>query len=114
MPKAWANSWQECGKDKTTLERHNDQVASKGLAVKRAAWQLKRRPSCRHGVLFSSLPDGGCKCMPTPSTLPADWQQAQFMPALDHDLKIIVAVPFQRDSYIKLTTLQHTARSLGW
>ena len=99
---------------KITLERHNDQVASKGFAVKRAAWKLKRRPSCRHGVLFSSLPDGGCKCMPTPSTLPADWQQAKFMPALDHDLKIIVAVPFQRDSYIKLNTLQHTARSLGW
>ena len=99
---------------KIIFERLNDQVASKGFAVRRAAWKLKKRPCCRHGVLFSSLPEDGCKCMPTPSSLEADWEHAKFMPALDHDLKIIVAVPFQLDKYIKLATLQHTARNLGW
>ena len=99
---------------KVVFERHSDQVTSKGFAVKRAAWRLQRRPSCRHGVLFTSLPEGGCKCMPRPSTDEAAWQHARFMPALDHDLKIIVAVPFQRDTYIKLDTLQRTARNLGW
>ena len=52
--------------------------------------------------------------MPTPSTLETDREQAKFMPGLDHDLKIIVAAPFQLDNYIKLATLEHTARSLGW
>jgi hypothetical protein len=99
---------------KVAFERHSDQVTSKGFAVKRAAWRLRSRPFCRHGVLFTSLPEGGCKCMPRPSTNEADWQHARFMPALDHDLKIIVAVPFHRDTYIKLNTLQRTARNLGW
>ena len=114
LGKLLARIRQKRRKLKITMERLNDQVVSKAFAVKRAAWKFLRRPSCRHGVLFSILPEGGCKCMPIPSAHDGDWEHAQFMPALDHDLKIITAVRFQRESYIKLDTLQRTARNLGW
>ena len=44
----------------------------------------------------------------------ANWQYAKFMPALDADLKSIVAVAFNRSTYKRLGLLQAEARRLGW
>ena len=105
---------QERRKLKSVLERLNEQIVTRAFAARRAAWKLRKKPSCRHGVLFTSLPTNGCKCMSLSSSSAADWEHEQFMPALDHELKAIVAVPFQQHSFVKLGTLQRTARGLGW
>jgi len=42
------------------------------------------------------MPDGGCKCM-TGSDVSEDWVLARFMPALDENLKTIVAVYLLKD-----------------
>ena len=44
----------------------------------------------------------------------ADWQYAEFMPTLDEELKSIVAVAFDRNTYQRLSLLQAEARRLGW
>jgi hypothetical protein len=64
-------------------------------------------------VLFLNMPPGGCKCMSV-GTSEQDWDQAGFMPALDHELKSIVAVPFHLPAYERLDSLQSQARRLGW
>ena len=43
-----------------------------------------------------------------------DWDQARFMPALDQELKSIIAVPFDLSTYERLGSLQSQARRLGW
>lgn len=90
------------------LERYNAQVESQSCAVRRAAWRFKQKYSCRHGVLFHSMPVGGCKCMASSST-EADWAQAVYMPGLNPELKIITAISFDRSSYVRLATLQAQA-----
>ena len=55
---------------KLLLERYDRQFAVQSYAVRRAAWRFKRRFACRHGVLFSVLPAGGCKCMSINSSGP--------------------------------------------
>ena len=107
------NVRQQRRKLKLTFEWLDDRVRTKSFAVKRAAWQLKRKPSCRHGVLFSHLPAGGCKCMAAAST-DDDWQHARLMPALDPETKYVIAVPFARQTFRRLAEVQAQARSLGW
>jgi hypothetical protein len=107
------NVRQQRRKLKLNFERLDDRVRTKSFAVKRTAWRLKRRPSCRHGVLFSQLPIGGCKCMSAASS-DEDWHYARFMPALDPETKCLTAVPFARHLFKRLAELQAQARSLGW
>ena len=99
---------------KLRFERFPETVPSKSFACRRAAWRLKRRASCRHGVLFTILPVNGCQCMNMEQSTDADWIHARFMPALDYDLKIIAVVPFHRERFLRLASLQHTVRQLGW
>jgi len=42
------------------------------------------------------------------------WQDACFMPSLDHELKDIVAVRFDQTTLQRLAVLQAQARALGW
>ena len=98
---------------KLKFERYQEAVPRKSYACRRAAWRLKRRASCRHGVLFTTLPANGCHCMNIQQSTDADWIQARFMPALDYDLKIIAVVPFHRESFTRLASLQHTVRQHG-
>ena len=99
---------------KLKFEALNTAVLTRGFACRRAAWRFKKRFACRHGVLFIHAPTHGCKCMSIDESSDADWESARFMPALDHDLKSIVAVPFQLESYRKLNELQHLSRTYGW
>ena len=98
---------------KLRLEQCNKQLESTSFHVKRAAWKWKKRPTCRHGILFSQLPPGGCQCMGLHSD-PSVWKFVCYMPALSSELKILVAVPFDRDNFVHLAVLQHKARQLGW
>lgn len=100
-------------KSKSKFEQLDERLRTHSFAVRRTAWRLRRRPSCRHGVLFTQLPANGCKCM-ADTSIEADWQHARFMPALDADLKCIVAVPFDRETYTRLALLQAEARRLDW
>ena len=99
---------------KARLTILNETVLRKSFAAKRAAWRFKGHASCRHGVLFATLPENGCRCMTMSSSSDHDWEQARFMPQLNNSLKIIVAVPFQKDSFERLNILQGRARSHGW
>jgi hypothetical protein len=82
--------------------------------VCKAAWRFKGKYSCRHGVLFRSAPAGGCKCMSISGSSDADWEHAVYMPGLCHDLKIVVAVPFDKTNYERLTILRARAVRLEW
>ena len=99
-------------KRRQQLTALNDRFISSNFAAKRAAWRLKRRPSCRHGVLFSSLPDGTCPCMSADHN--KDWSTARFMPSLDPILRCIVAVKFDPASFRRLGFLHAESRRLGW
>ena len=44
----------------------------------------------------------------------ADWQYAKYMPAFDEELKCIVTVAFDMNTYKRLGLLQADARRLGW
>ena len=98
---------------KLRLENLSSTLEAKSFVGKRAAWRLRGKPCCRHGVMFQSMPDNGCKCMEANST-PEDWAAARFMPALSEDLKAIIFIPFQRERFIRLGLLQSRARSQGW
>ena len=100
-------------RQKLIFERLSLRLESVSFAGKRAAWRLKRKPSCRHGILFAKLPPSGCQCMSVNPTSGA-WQDACFMPSLDHELKAVVAVPFDQSTRKRLAVLQAEARALGW
>ena len=100
-------------KRKLQWEHYSHDFLASSFAVRRAAWRMKRRPTCRHGILFSKLPATGCPCMASHTT-DSDWSSACFMPALSHKLKTIVAKPFNKDEFMRLALLQHRARQLGW
>ena len=108
-----ARTRQRRRRNKVTMERLSDEFLIKSFAGRRAAWRLQGRHSCRHGVLFLRAPDGGCKCM-APESLPEDWHQAKFMPALDHRLKTVTAAPFNMERLQRLAAVQSQARRLGW
>ena len=95
------------------MEQLDEKFMRKNFAAKRAAWRIKGKPACRHGVLFAHPPADGCKCMDTSST-EADWQHARYMPAIDDDLKCIIAVRFHQQSYKRLALLQAEIRARRW
>ena len=99
---------------KIQFERYSQQVSQQSFLVRKAAWRFKGKYSCRHGVLFGSAPAGGCKCMSIPISSDADWEHAVYMPGLCHELKIVVAVPFQRVGYVRLAILRAKAARWGW
>ena len=48
------------------------------------------------------------------TSISEDWTHAKYMPALNEELKIIVAVPFKFGEFERLGILQARARHLGW
>ena len=98
---------------KNTLEQLNEKFNAQCFASERAAWRLKGKPCCRHGVLFTEFPPAGCKCMNTDSA-DSDWANAKYMPALSAHLKCVVAVRFDRHSFKRLALIQAEARALHW
>lgn len=49
-----------------------------------------------------------------PHADPDSWQTARFMPALDAELKTIVAKQFFKDEFVHLAVLQHRTRQRAW
>ena len=98
---------------KVKLEGFCKTLEISSFAARRAAWRMRRKPACRHGVLFAELPLNGCRCM-APTSEPSDWQHARFMPVLCHTLKAIIAKPFDLEDFEHLSALQSRARTLGW
>ena len=98
---------------KNVFEQLEVKFNQKNFAARRAAWRIKGKTACRHGVLFAHPPPGGCKCMETSST-EEDWRHAKYMPAIDNDLKCIVAVRFHQQSYKRLAVVQADIRARQW
>ena len=66
---------------KLEFERLHRKTEVQCFSAKRIAWRMRRKQACRHGVLFTVAPLGGCKCM-TPSAPELDWAQAPPPPNL--------------------------------
>ena len=92
------------------LESYSQRLEKSNFAAKKAAWRLKGKYACRHGVLFSAAPTGGCKCMSAATSTETDWELAKFMPWIDPELKAIVAVPFMFAGFVRLGSLQSQLR----
>ena len=79
---------------------HMQQVLNtRGFDVFAAAWRSKGRFVCRHGLLFHRAPATVCRCMVQPGS---DEPAAKFMPALDANLRRIIAIPFDRDRFRRI------------
>ena len=98
---------------KVEFESLNDAVTKKSFVAKRAAWRFRGRACCRHGVLFITMPLNGCRCMAVSNSTEGEWAQARFMPALNHLLEFVGAVPFDI-KFQRLSQVQRRARTLGW
>ena len=98
---------------KRRFEEREARLATCGFIQKRAAWKLKGKHVCRHGVFFRGVPGRGCPCMDAEAHAD-DWRAAQFMPSLDGDLRAIIVVPFNLDRFQRLGILQAEVRRRGW
>ena len=98
---------------RTEFERLGKRLDVQAFANRRRQWRLAGKKCCRHGVMFTNLPGNHCPCL-VPDAAINQWTNARWMPALDSDLKAIVAVPFALDSFRRLASIQAELRSLGW
>jgi hypothetical protein len=83
-----------------------------GYFQQKAQWKKSGGHVCRHGVFFKLPPASGCRCLT--QSAENDWSAAIRMPALDDDLKSLVAVPFDVSRYVRLGVLQASMRRQGW
>ena len=112
MARFLARARQTRRKAKCLFESMQHRMETELFSVRRAAWKFKGRPACRHGVLFTHLPPGGCKCMDVSSTA-EDWCTAVYMPTLDSSLRAIMCTKFNKDKYVRLGVLQAQQRRLN-
>eukprot|EP00973_Karenia_brevis_P056554 7867831-Karenia_brevis.AAC.1 len=77
------------------------------------AWRTAGHRVCRHGVFFtSSQAANDCPCLA--STVSQDlWRHAKFMPSIDVELKALVCVKFNAQSFLRLGVLQAELRRRG-
>ena len=87
------------------------QVVTHSFANMQVAWRSKGKFVCRHGLFFRRAPVAGCMCMVQPG---CDDPAAEFMPALDANLRRIMTVPFQRDNFRRIGQIKADLRRLGW
>jgi len=94
------------------FEERTRKLAKHGFITRRAAWRSKGLTVCRHGVFFKiPLSAFQCPCMLHAPNLSEHWEKAVLMPAIDADLRRIVAVPFEASSWQRLRPLQNTLRA---
>ena len=97
------------------FEMRAKRLSSDGFNAKQVLWPRSGQFACRHGVLFARPHLRGCPCMQmTTRDDAARWQHARFMPALDHDLKALVAVQFDLSGLQRLGQLQAEMRRLHY
>ena len=78
----------------------------------RRSWRSSGKHVCRHGVLYERAFMASCPCLAPVHE--RDWTEAMFMAALDHDLKCVVAIPFDANNFTRLGIVQAEMRRLNW
>ena len=97
--------------------RHFEHMQSKidkiGFTIRKEAWKKRGNFPCRHGVLFARPQLRNCPCM-SRNFNAENWENARMMVAIDHDLKELVVVPFDRADFQRLGILQGETRRLNY
>ena len=80
-------------------------IASKGLANQKRAWIAQGLHVCRHGAFFDAPGPMACPCMEPVDANDPRWLDAKRMPALDSELRVLTAVPFEATAFSRLRLL---------
>jgi hypothetical protein len=101
---------------KNLFEDLEKRLTNTGFERQRTRWRASGKPVCRHGVFFQTLPESGCVCMShnQSEVEAAVWHQARLMPYIDHDLRGIATVAFDRATVRRLGQLQAEVRRLDY
>ena len=95
---------------RTEFERKSKELSTKSFQNQRTEWRAKGGFVCRHGVFFTRRVE--CFCMSPQS--PDVWDCAVKMPAIDHELKQIITVPFNLTDFYTLRRIQAECRRLNY
>ena len=95
---------------RTEFERKSKALSTKSFQNQRTEWRAKGGFVCRHGVFFTRRVE--CFCMSPQS--PDVWDFAVKMPAIDHELKQIITVPFNLTGFYTLRRIQAECRRLNY
>ena len=86
-------------------------LSSDGFYCRREHWRQNGHFVCRHGVFFVRPQLKDCPCMDADARLDITrWQHARLMPAVDHDIKNLVATRFDLLELRRLGQLQADMR----
>ena len=97
-----------------TCQRLVEEIAAQSFANQRREWRRQGKFVYRHGVFFDSPGRFACPCLGQFTEDELAWVDAKRMPALDHQLKCMVAVPFEPGSFRRLGQVQADARRMDW
>ena len=89
-------------------------IAMNGFVAQKREWRAQGRHVCRHGVFFDTFGQVSCPCLEPLDVQDARWLDAKRMPALDSELKALIAVPFDAASFNRLGILQAEAHRRDW
>jgi hypothetical protein len=85
-----------------------------GFEQQRLKWRQNGRFVCRHGVLFAAPLLNACPCMDKNVDINKAWQHARKMASIDHDLKNVIAVPFELNRFRRLGQLRGDLKRLNY
>jgi hypothetical protein len=99
---------------KMKLQMHKQTLLRESCCFteQRSRWRAHGKFVCRHGVFFDSISKVACPCLEVKSN--AIWIDAVKMPAMDFDLKCLIAVPFDECNFQRLSILQAECRKFNW
>ena len=93
-----------------------ERLSHTSYANKRAAWRSTGGFTCPHGVCFLNGQGRICPCVRIDDNAheAETWRMAKKMPAIAHDLKAIVMVPFLVEEYRRIGSLRAEMRRLNY
>ena len=98
---------------KNLFEDLEKRLTNTGFERQRTRWRASGKPVCRHGVFFQTLPEAGMSHNQS-EVEAAVWHQARLMPDIDHDLRGIATIAFDRATVRRLGQLQAEVRRLDY
>ena len=98
---------------RSEFHRRSARLLKHGHHSRKLRWSQSGRFVCRHGTFFQATNRSfQCPCMSAAPSNEGAWQYARMMPAIDPDLRQIIAVPFNAASWQKVRILQNRLRDL--
>ena len=100
-------------KSRRHVETLHANILSRSFDTKRVAWRKAGKHVRRHGIFWSRPALAGCACLSAEMDS-NEWQDAMWMPSLDHNLRCLTVAPFDPQWFRRLGFLQAEARRLDW